>query len=146
MIEYLKGAAWLQQHTGIICHPVEAVDGSQAVRVQTAHEWSDGSPLTFYIIEQGNGILLTDDCETLFHFHTQGLAEDSRKNQTMRDRLQCTNSDIAMLTDGEIIAVGNEETATRLIADYISSLCALMHYEREILGVPRLRLLFLTLR
>lgn len=128
---------WLKEHTALACHTVEAVDGSQAVRVQTANTWFDGSPLTFYIINQGNSILLTDDCETLFHFHAQGLAEHSRAAAALRDKLQCTGSSINMDSDGEIIAIGNADHADRLIADYISALCALMHHEREILGIPR---------
>lgn len=128
---------WLHQNLGYECRDVQTVDGSQALRVQTAHTWADGTPLTFYIIPSGDTIILTDDCDTLFHFHTQGLLETARNIHALREKVACTDTSISVEEDGEIMCMGNQQKVARMIADYLSAMCAVMHYEREILGIPR---------
>ena len=128
---------WLHQNLGYECRTVQTVDGSQALRVQTAHTWADGTPLTFYIIPSGDTIILTDDCDTLFHFHTQGLLETARSIHALREMVACTDTPISVEEDGEIMCMGNQQKAARMIADYLSAMCGIMHYERGILGVPR---------
>ncbi|HDR1103288.1 MAG: DUF1828 domain-containing protein [Bacteroidota bacterium] len=128
---------WLSNQTLLNCHKITSIDGSDGVCVQTYHKWLDGSILSFYIIQQGDHILITDECDTLFHFHTTGLIENKRNWRGIKERLNCTQTSITLEDDGEILCLSTKEKAPFAIADYISALCGLMHYEKELAGIPR---------
>ncbi|TID12475.1 hypothetical protein JO83_12145, partial [Avibacterium paragallinarum] len=127
---------WLHNQIDLHCHKVTSLNGSAGVCVQTNHKWLDGSLLSFYIIPQGEQLLITDDCDTLFHFHTTGLIEHKRSWKKIKDKLNTVHTDIALEDDGEILCITTQEKATYAIADYTSALCGLMHYERELAGIP----------
>lgn len=116
------------------CTAVATTNGAIAHAIQTAHRWHDGSPLSFFIIPSEQGILISDDGDTLFHLMAQGI---KLHIPTLREKLNSTNSPIQLSEDGEIFTLGNTEYADLLIADYISALCAIMHYEREIIALPK---------
>lgn len=124
------------------CFAVEPIHGGAGVCVQTYHLWIDNTPLSFYIQEVGrNRYLITDDGDTLFHFQKNGLLEDKRSWRSIQEKLDCTQSAITFV-DGEINCLcAADELATQL-ANYTSALCALMHYEREIINVPEAVLQF----
>lgn len=127
---------WLRQHLGYSCHPVETVDGGTAMCIQTAHTWADGSIFSFYLIDNGDTILLTDDCESLFYFHAQGL--DSRHNiRVLRGRLEDGHIRATLENDGDLCSIGRKSETPYLIADYISAVCTLMRYEREMLTLSQ---------
>lgn len=128
---------WLQQQNILNCTPVKTTAGEQGICVQTSYRWLDGSLLTFYLSPQANQILISDECNTLFQFKIMGLLESKRSWKTLREKLNCTASHIQLLDDGEIICLTTREKAKFAIADYLSALCALMHYERELIGIPQ---------
>lgn len=119
------------------CHSVETVSGETAFHLQTQHRWLDNSVLGFFVIPSESHITLTDDGDTLFHFHAQGITFNHRSLNTLREKLNCTHSEIQLNEHGEIIATGSLKNADVLIADYVSALCAIMHHEREIIGLPK---------
>lgn len=119
------------------CRTVETVNGELAFHLQTQHRWLDNSVLGFFVINGENHITLTDDGDTLFHLHAQGIALNYRSLHTLQEKLNCTNSQIQFNHHGEITATGSLNNADILIADYVSALCAIMHYEREIIGLPK---------
>ena len=127
---------WLQQQTFSNCYQVKTVSGEDAICVQTYNRWSDDSLLTFYIIQCGNKLLITDEAESIFHFRTVGLLENKRNWRGIQEKLNGTKTDIQLEQDGEIFTLCHPDRAATAIADFISALCAIMHYERELLALP----------
>ena len=127
---------WLQQQTFSNCTQVKTVSGEDAICVQTYNRWSDDSLLTFYIIQCGNKLLITDEAESIFHFRTVGLLENKRNWRGIQEKLNGTKTDIQLEQDGEIFTLCHPDRAATAIADFISALCAIMHYERELLALP----------
>ena len=85
---------WLQQQTFSNCTQVKTVSGEDAICVQTYNRWSDDSLLTFYIIQCGNKLLITDEAESIFHFRTVGLLENKRNWRGIQEKLNGTKTDI----------------------------------------------------
>lgn len=127
---------WLQQQAFSNCYQVKTISGEIAICVQTYHSWSDDSLLSFYILPCGDKLLITDEGESLFHFRTMGLLESKRSWRGIQDKLNSTKTDIQLEQDGEIFTLCSLESAAAAIADFTSALCALMHYERELLALP----------
>ncbi|MBF0784470.1 DUF1828 domain-containing protein [Muribacter muris] len=127
---------WLCQQAFLNCYPVKTISGQQGIAVQTYHRWLDGSILNFYITPQGNQLLISDEGETLFHLSNVGLLKAKYQWRLFKDKLQSTNSDIHLEDDGEIICLTTPQSAPYAIADYLSALCAIMHYEKELAGIP----------
>ena len=127
---------WLQKQAFSNCYQVKTMSGEGAICVQTNHRWADDSLLSFYILPQGDKLLITDEAESIFHFRTMGLLENRRAWRGIQDKIICTKSDIHLEEDGEIIMLCRPEQAPLAIADFISALCALMHYEKELVALP----------
>ena len=127
---------WLQQQAFSNCYQVKTVSGEEAIGVQTYHRWSDDSLLSFYILPCGDKLLITDEAESIFHFRTMGLLENKRAWRVIQEKLNGTKTDVQLEQDGEIFALCRPDQVATTIADFISSLCALMHYERELLALP----------
>lgn len=127
---------WLQQQAFSNCYQVKTVSGEVAICVQTYHRWSDDSLLSFYILPHGDKLLITDEAESIFHFRAMGLLENKRAWRSFQDKLTGTKTNIQLEQDGEIFALCSIDSAPTAIADFISALCALMHYERELLALP----------
>lgn len=125
----------LEMNRSIRCNPVETITGEKALSIQTDHLWVDNSPLSFYIIDYGSQILITDDGETIFNLKVNNILTSNKSWNIIRDKLDCTHSDISLSKNGEIIGMANKDKLSLLLCDYISAMCAIMHYEREIAGV-----------
>lgn len=127
---------WLQQQAFSNCYQVKTVSGEEAIAVQTYHRWSDDSLLSFYILPHGDKLLITDEAESIFHFRTMGLLENKRAWRGIQEKLNGTKTDVQLEKDGEILVLCRPDQAATTIADFVSALCALMHYERELLALP----------
>lgn len=128
--------SFLEHNKLLICHTVETVNGEKAICLQTNHLWIDKSPLSFYIIDLNSQIMITDDGETIFNLRLNGVIGDKRSWSLVRDKINCTHSDIGLSENGEIIAIANKDKLNTLLSDYISAMCSLMHYEYEMVGIP----------
>jgi hypothetical protein len=126
---------FLEINRPIQCRPVETITGEKALNIQTSHLWIDNSPLSFYVIDLGAQILITDDSETMFNFKVNNILTSKKSRHLIKDKLNCTHSDINLSENDEIIGIASKDKFNFLLADYISAMCALMHYEREIAGI-----------
>lgn len=120
----------------IKCHVVETISGEKAIHLQTHHLWYDSNPLSFYVIDLGNQIMITDDGETIFNLSVNDVIRNKKSYSKIRDILNCTHSDIGLSELGEITGIANKDKFNILLADYISAMCGLMHHERETIGIP----------
>ena len=127
---------WLQQQAFSNCYQVKTVSSEEAIAVQTYHRWSDDSLLSFYILPCGDKLLITDEAESIFHFRAMGLLENKRTWRGFQEKLNGTKTNVQLEQDGEIFVLCRPDQAATTIADFVSALCALMHYERELLALP----------
>ncbi len=133
---------WLKTQLEYDCVPYETVSGDPAFLIQTQFNWTDGEPISFYVIDNKKTITITDDADSIFHMHGMGLllnkaGEPSKYGyQRIRSIVSSVSKGVALSDDGEIISVGDKKKAKQLLHDYIYSLVLLSNYEKEMLGIP----------
>lgn len=123
---------WLTNNLGYECRPVPALRTADvALEVDTPFRFSDGEPIGFYLVESGPTLRVSDNADTLSHLSALGLAHDSRRNKSIRDRI--AKHGLVLSDYGEIYALGDKASAETLIASYISALLSISEYESEAL-------------
>lgn len=133
--------AWLQHLIEYDCHPCASLHGEPALDVRTPFTWADGEPIGFFVVDQGDTILISDNADTLFHFRGMGMLTGGRRQwQAIRHLAELRGA--AMSDQGEIFSVGAKGKAAGLIADFIAGLLAISDYERDNAGALESTTLF----
>ncbi|KVF97003.1 hypothetical protein WJ21_16675 [Burkholderia vietnamiensis] len=127
--------AWLHKKLAYDCRAVKTVNGERALEIGTPFSFADGSAITFYVIEQGEHSLISDNGDTLFHLSATGIDPfHSRRLSAIRSLL--APHGMTVEANGEIRALGQIENTSSLVATYIAGLLALTEQERTWTGVP----------
>lgn len=104
------------------------------IAVDTPFAFADGDPIGFYLEEQNDSLLLSDNSDTLSHFGEIGWDITDRRN--WKAVKQIVSGFGFELTDfGEIVAHGIKSQGQSLFSGYVSAMLAVADLEREYLGV-----------
>lgn len=126
--------AWLQHLIEYDCNPCVSLHGEPALDVRTPFTWIDGEPIGFFVIDQGDTVLVSDNADTLFHFHGMGMLTGGRRQWQAIRRL-AESRGATMSEQGEIFAIGAKAKASTLIANFIAGLLAISEHERHSAGM-----------
>ncbi|THA11302.1 DUF1828 domain-containing protein [Rodentibacter pneumotropicus] len=126
---------WLANHPLFTCREVDTVDGQNGLAIHTSFRWTDGSAFCFYLVPCGNQIMITDDAESIFHLHTQGLPVTKSTINALRDRISFTHFNVCVEEDGELYMLTQESDLAYAISDYLSAFSIIKNYEYQQLGI-----------
>lgn len=126
--------AWLQHLIEYDCTPCASLHGEPAIDVRTPFTWADGEPIGFFVIDQGETVLVSDNADTVFHFRSMGMLGGGRRQwQAIRHLAESRGS--TLTEQGEIFSLGAKANAATLIANFIAGLLAISEHERNSAGM-----------
>lgn len=127
--------SWLQHLVEYDCNPCTSLHGEPALDVRTPFTWIDGEPIGFFVIDQGDTVMISDNADTLFHFHALGMMSSGSRRQWQAVRHIAESRGASMSEQGEIFTVGAKDKAAVLIANFIAGLLAISEHERQTSGL-----------
>lgn len=122
--EFFKASGWR-------CTPIEVREGAPCLYVSLPVTFATGHPCDIYVFEESSGRLrLSDDGDTLSHFHRSGYAlEDKRR---WRGLISLADGFGFELTEqGELTAVFPRERLGSYVDKLLQLYSALIAWERE---------------
>lgn len=131
----------LYEEIGLDCQLIERGE-SAAIRVMTPVDFSDGAPFYFYMQELSNGYsIITDDCDSIFHFQALGLINCERKSwrgiTTLAERHGFTLSE-----SGELAVTFETKNRSLYLSKALEIGYALKVWEQDRLGKDLIDLFF----
>ncbi|WP_421722392.1 DUF1828 domain-containing protein [Alloalcanivorax xenomutans] len=121
---------WLQQTIGYSCRKVR----DSILAVDSPFSLVGGAPISFYLMEEGRLIKISDNGDTLAHFESIGLTLSAARKKKIHDTLG--RHEIALSKEGEVFGLSNPEHARDLIARYQAALLEVAAYQDEISRSP----------
>lgn len=120
----------LIQHLGFECRELSPA----VISVATPFSFADGEAIGFYVEDRPNGVVVSDNGDTLFHL--RGLGFDLSDRRRWRPFRQIAELHGFKLNDsGEIAAITPREAISQLVAKYIAAMLDIVDLEREQLGM-----------
>ena len=105
-----------------------------AIAVSTPFAFSDGEPISFYLHDAGDSVVISDNADTLAHL--AGVGMDVADKRTWRGVKQAADEyGLELRDNGEIAGKAPKDRETSLITRYISAILAIVEQEREMLGL-----------
>lgn len=126
--------SWLQSVIRYECNPCESVNGEPGLDVRTPFAWIDGEPIGFFVIDQGETILISDNGDTIFHFHSLGMLSGGKRSWG-QIRSIASVRDVHLSDEGEMYSLGNKENAEALVSNFIATLMSIADYQRDNAGI-----------
>lgn len=112
-----------------------STQGGVALEVDTPFSFCDGEPVSLYVLQHGDSIIVSDNGDTIAHLMGAGLQMTHKRSWgVIRSRIEHHN---LMLTDeGEIKTLGSRSHASSVLSQYLAGIMAIVDYERQSLAAP----------
>lgn len=126
--------SWLAEVRGFDCRPVTGIHGDRGIEVGTPFFYADGTAIVFYVFQQNEHLLFSDNGDALFHLQCQGLDPLKAKRKSILREIVAKHG--ATITDaGDVRALVPEKNGRYQFAQIISGLLAIAEWEREQTGL-----------
>lgn len=118
---------WAQNLTKYDCRPIKGLTGADGLEIGTPFTLPGGAAINFYIIPEGNHILISDNGDTVFHLASLGLdVMQHRRAKSLRDTIAPYK--ITLDDRGDFRAITNTENAPFVFAQAITAIIAIAHW------------------
>lgn len=121
--------SWLEQAATFTCVPVKGVHGEDAIEVSTPFSFSDGTAIVFYVIDENQHTLISDNGESVAHLSSMGISVNGNSIKSISDRIG-----FAGLSFGEsydLRAIYPKSTSPNMIGRFVEGMLAVAQWERE---------------
>lgn len=121
---------WLQNTIGYSCRKVK----DTVLAVDSPFSLVGGAPISFYLMEEGALLKISDNGDTLAHFESIGMRVTSHRKRKIADTLR--RHEIGLSKDGEVIGLSPFYSARDLLARYQAALLDVAAYQWELSKAP----------
>lgn len=124
---------WLQSAVGYKCLPIRGLNGQKALEVGTPFFFPDGSAITFYLLEENNHFLISDNGDTAMHIASYGSIWN--KSTPFQLSKLAKEHHVSLGTQGDIRLLVKKNEVSHGIAVFTAALIALSRWVEQRLNI-----------